>query len=93
MAQVALYMCQGDCPPGQCDTSGPGREGRTSCAHCDGAGVYDGGYVAKRHASRWLKQGDPCPYCKGDGLGGGYSTATCSKCGQAAIDRAMWQGP
>ena len=35
----------------------------------------------------------PCTRCKGDGLGGGYSTATCSKCGQSAMSRSMWEGP
>jgi hypothetical protein len=91
MSGVAVFQCPGGCPPGQCDTKGPGEEGRFPCAHCGGAGVYDGGYLAKRYAG--TKPGDPCPYCKGDGLGGGYSTATCSKCGQSAMDRAMWEGP
>ena len=88
---VAIFQCPGGCPPGQCDTSGPGTEGRYSCAHCAGSGVYDGGYLTARHAG--TKPGDACPYCKGDGLGGGYSSATCSKCGQSAMSRAMWEAP
>lgn len=91
MTGVAVFQCPGGCPTGECDTKGPGVEGRNSCAHCDGTGIYGGGYVAARYAG--IKPGAKCPYCKGDGLGGGFSSATCSKCGQAAIDRAMWEGP
>lgn len=75
---VQLFQCPGGCPPGECDTRGPGDEGRYPCSACGGAGLIDGAF---------------CSRCKGDGLGGGYSTATCSKCGQRAIDRAMWEGP
>lgn len=91
MSAVAVYACPGGCPTGQCDSKGPWVEERLSCAHCDGTGLYDGGYVAKRYEG--TKLGDKCPYCKGDGLGGAIGTVTCSKCGQRAIDRAMWEGP
>jgi hypothetical protein len=89
--EVAVFECPGGCPPGECDTKGPWKEGRYPCAHCCGSGVYDGGYLTAKYAG--TKPGDKCPYCKGDGLGGGFGTATCSKCGQSAIDRAMWEGP
>jgi hypothetical protein len=88
---TTLVQCPLGCPPGQCDTLGPGREERFACSHCHGTGVYDGGYVAARYAG--TKPGDACPYCKGYGLGGGSSSTTCSKCGVAAIDRAMLEGP
>lgn len=92
MSTIVIFECPGGCPPGQCDTKGPWQEGRSSCAHCNGTGIYDGGYVAKRYAALNLKVGDKCPYCKGDGLGGGFGTASCSKCGQTAMSRAMWEG-
>jgi hypothetical protein len=88
---VELFECPSGCPVGQCNTKGPGKEGRYPCAHCDGSGIYAGGYLAERYAG--TKLGEPCPYCKGDGLGGGFSTATCSKCGQSAMDRALWSDP
>jgi hypothetical protein len=91
MTEVAIYQCPGGCPLGECDTKGAGVEGRSACAHCCGTGVYDGGYLAAKHAG--TKPGDKCPYCKGDGLGCYFSSVTCSKCGQSAIDRAMWEGP
>ena len=91
MPGVIVFACPGGCPPGECDTAGAGEEGRYSCAHCAGSGIYDGGYLTARHAG--TKPGDACPYCHGDGLGGGYSSATCSKCGQSAISRAMWEAP
>ena len=91
MPGVIVFACPGGCPPGECDTAGAGEEGRYSCAHCAGSGIYDGGYLSARHAG--TKPGDACPYCQGDGLGGGYSSATCSKCGQSAISRAMWEAP
>ena len=85
---VVVFQC---CPSGECDTFGPGEEGTYPCAHCSGSGVYTDGYLSEKYAA--TKPGDRCPYCKGTGEGGGYSTATCSKCGQRAIDRAMWEGP
>jgi len=48
---VQVFSCPGGCPPGECDTKGPG--------------------VETEHSS----------------------SVSCSKCGQAAIDRAMWEGP
>jgi hypothetical protein len=90
---IAVFVCPGGCPPGECDTKGPGIEGRYPCAHCDGSGLFDGGYVFERFSHLNLKPGDTCPHCKGDGLGGGFSSVTCSKCGQSAISRAMWEGP
>ena len=90
-APITVFECPGGCPPGQCDTNGPGVEGRFSCAHCAGSGIYDGGYLPARYAS--TKPGDACPSCKGDGLGGGFSSATCSKCGQSAMNRALWEAP
>lgn len=80
---VSVFVCPGGCSPGQCDTNGTGEEGRTPCAHCGGSGVEADDVYGPVTCSR----------CNGDGLGGGYSTATCSKCGQRAIDRAMWEGP
>ena len=86
MAEVQVYQCPGGCPPGQCDTKGEGVEGRWPCAHCGGTGK-----------ALHLRDGSPlelpCRHCTGDGLGGGYSSVTCSKCGQSAMDRAMWEGP
>jgi hypothetical protein len=81
---ITVFSCPGGCPPGECDTAGPGEEGRWPCAHCAGTGHRFDGHE---------ETAETCPRCKGDGLGGGYSTATCSKCGQRAIDRAMWEGP
>jgi hypothetical protein len=89
---VTIYACPGGCPPGQCDTKGPGQDGRFSCAHCAGTGIYDETFtLAERFKA--TTPGDKCPYCKGSGLGGGYSTASCSKCGQTAMSRSLWEGP
>lgn len=85
MTEIAIFQCPGGCPPGECDTNGPGVEGRYNCAFCYGSG--------RRWTDDLIETTETCPRCKGDGLGGGFSSATCSKCGQAAIDRAMWEGP
>ena len=57
----------------------------------------------KRHATIYICGPGGCPpgECdmNGPGIegtfpgGGGFSSATCSKCGVSAIDRAMWEGP
>ena len=83
MNEVTIFQCPGGCPPGECDTDGAGEEGRTPCGVCGGIGIEADDVYG--HA--------PCTRCKGDGLGGGYSTATCSKCGQSAMSRSMWEGP
>ena len=80
---VAVFSCPGGCPPGECDSKGEGVEGRWACSLCQGS----------RHAADDVYGAVECPRCKGDGLGGGYSSVTCSKCGQSAMDRAMWEGP
>jgi hypothetical protein len=85
MTEIVIFECPGGCPPGRCDTKGLGKEGRNPCAHCYGTGY--------KYNDQNEQTEEICPRCKGDGLGGFFSTATCSKCGQAAIDRAMWEGP
>lgn len=83
MTEVILFQCPGGCPPGQCDTKGAGVEGRWPCPRCAGVGVLADDVYGPV----------PCGACKGDGLGGGYSSVTCSKCGQSAMSRAMWEAP
>jgi len=78
--EIQIFQCPGGCPPGECDTNGAGEEGEWPCPLCDGSGATDDLAV-------------PCPKCRGDGKCGGFSTATCSKCGQSAMSRAMWEGP
>ena len=77
-ASIHVYSCPGGCPPGECDTLGPGEEGTSPCTACDGAGLIDGAF---------------CSRCKGEGTGSCWSSVTCSKCGQSAMARAMWEGP
>jgi hypothetical protein len=80
---VTVFRCPGGCPPGECDSKGEGVESRFPCAVCAGSGVMaDDVYGPVT-----------CTRCEGDGLGGGFSSVTCSECGQSAIDRAMWEGP
>jgi hypothetical protein len=62
-----------------CDGEGEGVERIHACAFCDGTGITDDQIECER--------------CRGDGLGGGSSSTTCSRCGSAAIDRALWEGP
>ena len=76
---VAIFQCPGGCPAGECDTKGDGVEGTWPCASCDGSGHTD--------------DMTACEPCKGTGEGGGFSSVTCSKCGQSAMSRAMWEGP
>jgi hypothetical protein len=83
MPEVTVYQCPGGCPPGECDTKGEGVEGRSPCPWCEGTGTRP----------REPSGEEDCPRCGGDGLGGGWSSATCSKCGQSAISRAMWECP
>jgi DNA-directed RNA polymerase subunit RPC12/RpoP len=80
---VQVFECPGGCPPGECDTKGAGEEGEYACAVCGGSGVMADDVYGPI----------TCTHCKGDGRGGGYSSVTCSKCGQSALSRAMWEGP
>lgn len=86
MTDAAVFMCGPGCKAGgQCDSDGPGEEGTRACAHCCGTGFeYNDAYE---------QTANECPRCKGTGEGGGFSTATCSKCGSRAIDRALWELP
>lgn len=85
MSGVAIFQCPGGCPPGECDTKGEGVEGRNPCAHCCGTGF--------KLTDDNEETDEPCSRCGGDGLGGGFSSVTCSKCGQSAMARSMWEGP
>ena len=83
MAPTTIFSCPGGCPPGQCDTKGAGEEGTTPCHLCGGSG----------HQADDVYGIITCQRCNGDGIGTSYSSATCSKCGQSAISRSMWEGP
>ena len=75
MTEITVFSCPGGCPPGECDTDGPGVEGTNACADCDGAGICWPGELDATP--------ETCPRCHGDGRGSSWGSATCSKCGRS----------
>jgi hypothetical protein len=85
--KTSVFICGGQgCPKGgEHVWDGPGIEENSACAHCYGTG--------KVHDNALQPTDETCPRCKGDGIGGGFSAATCSKCGIDAITDSIWNGP
>jgi hypothetical protein len=88
--ELQVFLCPSGCPPGQCDSDGLGIEGTRECYSCCGTGHR---LIFEEDPFQPVLTSDFCKRCRGTGEGGGFSSATCSKCGQSAISRAMWELP